>query len=266
MRLRSDHGAAAVANRSQAWFAFFAGVFTRSVRRNFHALRISRSCAPPADVPHLLIYCNHPSWWDAAVIVVLLAKLFPTRQGYAPIDESMITRYGFMPRIGAFGVAQNAARGAAQFLAVGSRILADRRNVLFVTAQGRFTDARQRPLRLAPGLSHLLDHVTTVNLVPLAIDYVFWTERKPELLLRFGAPIAGADMQKLPRAERTRRLEQALEQSMDALKAEAIQRDAAAFSTLLEGSAGVGGVYDLWRRSKAMFGGQPFKAAHGEQP
>jgi hypothetical protein len=45
-------------------------------------------------------------------------------------------------------------------------------------------------------------------------------------------------------------IEQALAETQDALAIEAKMRDASLFETLVEGSAGVGGVYGLWRRIK----------------
>ncbi len=237
------------------------------MRSDFHAVRLSRSGpAPNATTPHLVVYCNHPSWWDAAIVAVLIARLFPGRAGYAPIDAAMVAKYGFMPRIGAFAVEQDSARGAACFLAGATAILSDPANLLFVTAQGRFTDARERPVRLAPGLAHLLGRVPEATLVPLAIDYLFWDERKPELLLRFGPPFAARELLALKRDERQARLAARLEVEMDALAREGAAREAAAFTTLLSGRAGVGGVYDLWRRGRATLRGEHFVAAHGERP
>ena len=257
----------AVARRSALWFAGFAGIFTRALKRDFHAVRLSNDGPPPApDTPALLVYSNHPSWWDAAIYAVLMARLFPGRAGHAPIDDVMMSRYGFMGRIGAFGVAQNSMAGAAAFLATSAHILSEPRGMLFVTAQGRFADPRERPVRLAPGLVHLVDRVPGATLVPLALDYPFWDERKPELLLRFGEPMPARALADLSRTARHDLLARHLEATQDELAAEAIARDAAAFQVLVGGSAGVGGVYDLWRRARAAAGGKQFVAAHGGQP
>ncbi|WP_131194595.1 lysophospholipid acyltransferase family protein [Lichenihabitans psoromatis] len=242
-------------------------IFARALRRDFHAVRIAKAGPPPpADTPRLVIYMNHPSWWDAAVIPVLLAKLFPGRAGFAPVDEKMTRRYGFMPRIGAFGVAQDSRRGASVFLETAATVLARPEGLLVVTAQGRFADVRERPVRLAPGLAHLLDRTPDATLVPLAVDYPFWEERKPEALLRFGPAIAARSLLGFDKRNRHDALADALGTAMDALAADAIARDAARFTTLLDGSVGVGGVYDAWRWTRARFRGERFSAAHGEQP
>jgi hypothetical protein len=41
-----------------------------------------------------------------------------------------------------------------------------------------------------------------------------------------------------------------------------MSRDPARFDTLLIGNAGIGGVYDFWRRIKAGIRGERFTAAH----
>jgi hypothetical protein len=94
---------------------------------------------------------------------------------------------------------------------------------------------------------------------------VFWSERKPELLVRFGAPVSAGALRELPVPERSAVLGRALEDTMDALAAEAIARDPAAFRTLFSGRAGVGGSYDLWRRARALLRGERFSPAHGDE-
>ena len=45
-------------------------------------------------------------------------------------------------------------------------------------------------------------------------------------------------------------LEAGLTGTMDALAAESATRNKAAFATLFGGTAGVGGIYDVWRRAR----------------
>jgi hypothetical protein len=42
-----------------------------------------------------------------------------------------------------------------------------------------------------------------------------------------------------------------------------MERDAAQFEVLVGGRAGVGGVYDLWRRLRARLRGEAFRSEHG---
>jgi hypothetical protein len=102
--------------------------------------------------------------------------------------------------------------------------------------------------------------------IPVAVEYPFWEERTPEALVRFGEPLDLAAAAKPQAAEWTRRIEEALTASQDALAAEAIQRDPTAFEILALGKAGVGGVYDWWRRLKSWMRGKRFDPAHASPP
>ncbi len=238
--------------------------FTRYLRwyfaRNFHAVRVSRSGVPevPKDRP-LIVYSNHPSWWDPALFFVLSAALFPGRASFGPMEEAALGKYALFRRLGVFGL-EPGTRGAVRFLRTSTRILADRGNMLWITAEGVFSDVRQRPVKLRPGIAHLARNMPGVVILPLAVEYPFWNERKPETLTRFGRALtgdAGRDV-----AAWTALLEAELTACMETLADEAGRRDAALFLTVQHGSAGIGGVYDLWRRARAWSAGQRFDASH----
>ena len=74
--------------------------------------------------------------------------------------------------------------------------------MLWITAEGSFTDARTRPVRLRPGLAHLARRVPGATIVPLALEYPFWDERTPEALCRFGTPMesGGGTVERVDRA------------------------------------------------------------------
>jgi hypothetical protein len=61
------------------------------------------------------------------------------------------------------------------------------------------------------------------------------------------------------------RIERALEDAQDGLAALSMSRDPAGFETLIGGSTGVGGLYDLWRRFAAFWKGERFQSAHGNE-
>ena len=253
-----------VARRSPRMVAFFEGVMRRQIARTFRALRMARPGLPQLapDRP-VMVFTNHPSWWDPAVFMAMSGPLFPGRMGFGPIDAEMLDRYPFMGRIGVFGVAQDDARGAAHFLRTGQRILSAPDRVMWITAQGRFADARQRPLGLRPGAAHLLARCPDVQAVPMAIEYPFWAEKRPEALIEFGAPLAFAPSD-TPDAI-AERLEQALTGTTDALAQRAVARDPAAFDILIDGSRGTGGIYGRWQRLRDRVAGREHVPDHAPQ-
>jgi Acyltransferase len=240
--------------------------------RSFHAVRVARGGLPAAAPGRPVIVCsNHPSWWDPALFALLTRTLFPGRAGYGPMDAEALGKYRVLRRVGVFGI-EPGPRGAARFLRVGLDLLADPATLLWITAEGAFTDPRQRPVRLRPGVAHLARRAGA-TVLPLAIELPFWNERKPEALVRFGLPVGAGQASPSPTsggggeygtvADWTAALEQALTSCMDALAAAAMSRDPARFITLLRGEAGVGGVYDLWRRAAAWGAGRRFDPSHG---
>jgi hypothetical protein len=134
--------------------------------------------------------------------------------------------------------------------------------MLWITAQGRFADARARPLALRPGVARLAEIAPGALFVPLALEYTFWNERGAEAFAAFGTGIAGADLAALPRPERLARLEADLTATLDRLSADVISREPERFRTFVSGRKGVGGVYDLWRRAAAQISGRRFDPAH----
>ncbi len=251
---------AIMARRSERLFRLFAAYLRWYAGRRLHAVRVSRAGLPhaPAGRP-LIVYSNHPSWWDPAIYILLCDMLFRGRAGYGPMDAAALGKYGVLERMGVFGVAQDDKRGAAQFLRTSLAVLGTPSTMLWVTAEGSFNDCRSRPVRLRPGLAHLARRVPGAVILPLALEYPFWNESQPEALLRFGDPLPHADGSIV---DWTERLEAALAATMDALAAESMTRDPALFQPLVRGGAGVGGIYDSWRWLRATAAGREFDGSH----
>jgi 1-acyl-sn-glycerol-3-phosphate acyltransferase len=250
---------------ARAWF--FALYFRRYFVRRMNALRVcgthhARQAA--AGAGPLILYTNHPSWWDAALYVVLPGLLFPGRRHYAPMDREMLEKYRFFARIGAYGVDLARPAGAAEFFRQSARILARGDSLLWISAQGRFSDPRERPVGLKAGVARLCEANPEATVVPVAFDYAFWTERGAEAFAAFGAPMRASDLIALDRDARLRRLEDRLTETLDGLAVDVVSRDPARFEALLEGRAGVGGVYELWKRASARFAGGRWSPEHGK--
>jgi len=245
-------------------FRGFSRYVRRFVRKNFHAVRIADGGAMPevGDRP-TVVYLNHPSWWDPMVGLVLAMHFAPQRQHYALIDAAMLEKYAIFKKLGFIGIDLNSARGARRFIEVGRAIMRTPNATLWITAQGEFSDVRQRPVELRPGVGHLAAAGKGPAFVPLAIEYPFWSQRYPEVLASFGEAMvieAGTDESA---KQWTQTLSDRLESQMDTLSELAVTRDASRFTRLTRGSAGVGGVYDLARRIKARCLGQRFTPEHG---
>lgn len=213
----------------------------------------------------MVVYTNHASWWDPLVGLVLKSEFFPQRMLFTPIDAAMLARYRLFAKLGFFGVTQGCPRGGMEFLRTSEEILKSPQNMLAITPQSRFADVRERPVKFRSGLGHLATRLERAVFLPVATEFVFWEERLPEILVRFGEPIEirreyAAD---ITHREWTHLFEQKLEATQEALSVEARRRNASDFKTLLLGGAGQGGVYDLWRALNARMRGEVFTKEHG---
>jgi 1-acyl-sn-glycerol-3-phosphate acyltransferase len=259
-------GVEGLPRRSPLLIRLFARYVRHYVGRHFHTVRLAREPRPsPGPERPLIVYANHCSWWDPLACMIVATELFPDRKHYAPMDPDALSRYRFFGRLGFFGVEPDSMRGAVALLRKGAAILAEPGATLWITPQGRFADPRERPVGLKPGIGRLARRVGGCELVPLAVEYPFGEERLPEALLRFGTTVRAEELEDVPPDELTELLSERLEATQDALARAAIERDFSRFEVLLRGRAGIGGVYDLWRRLKAAVRGEHFRAAHGEE-
>lgn len=251
---------------SGATFRFFSSYTRMYVRRHFHSLRVVRGSAPNVTKGTPVIVClNHPSWWDPLVALTLANATFSGRAHYAPIDSNALATYRIFERLGFFGIEPNSLAGAARFLQIGRAILADPRSVLWITAEGAFTDVRTRPVKLRSGVGHLIHSLDTVKIVPLALEYVFWEERAPEALACWGEPISVTGGSLRRPGEWTEAISRELEVALDRLAQLSSTRDKKSFEVVLQGGAGIGGAYDLWRRLRALLHGRRFLRQHGSE-
>jgi len=248
------------------WFMWYVRGF---LRRHFHAVRLLKeadaSHAPDLGGQPVLIYTNHPGWWDPLIFLAVAQRLYPDRLNYGPIEAAALRKYSFLESIGFLGIEPDSWKGAARFLRL-ARAALERPDVIFwVTAQGHFADPRQRPIDLRPGVGHAAAAAKRGLVIPLAVEYPFWTERLPEALVAFGPPQAIEAFPERDADAWNEQLTVLLEQTQNRLAAAAISRDPATFERLATGRVGVGGMYDLFRRLRAWLLGQRFDPAHGSE-
>ena len=185
------------------------------------------------------------------------------RDHFAPIEADALARYPFFERLGFFGVEQGQGHGMRRFLRTSHAILERPGSALWITPQGTFADPRSRPLALKPGLGSLISRLDRAVVVPLALEYAWWEERKPEALARFGYPFhLEREWLRSPQ-EWSAVLAERLEETQEALATESMARDPRMFEVLTYGGSGVGGVYDLMRRARSALRGEQFRPEHG---
>ena len=254
-----------VSDRLVYWFNWY---LRRYFPKHFHAFAVSNASATakvPDGVP-LIAYLNHASWWDPLVALTLAKTYFPERHLNAPIDAAALKKYPFMEKLGFFAVEQDSLHGAGQFLKTARAILGQRNASVWLTPEGQFADPRQRDLTFQPGLAHLASKLDEGYLLPVAVEYPFWEERLPEVLVRIGEPISIADQQPgLVKEAWQRILEEGLRNAQEFLEVDSLARNSDAFEILMSGKSGVDWIYDALRRLRSLFTGEGVAKSHGEK-
>jgi 1-acyl-sn-glycerol-3-phosphate acyltransferase len=243
--------------------SFFSHYLHWYMGRHFHALRLANPGRFPTTTGPLIIFANHASWWDPLACMVMSRYFLLTASHYGPMDAAALKHYGFLRKLGLFPVDNGTPRGAVQFLRASKQILSTPNSVLWISPEGRFTDPRVRPAIFRPGLAALVARLGACTLVPLALEYTFWDERLPEVLVSCGHAVEVTDGKLHSFAEWNDLLAAALATTQDELAALAKLRDPARFETILSGRFGVSGVYEAWKRFMALLTGRVYEGSHG---
>lgn len=162
--------------------------FTRTidhyVRRNFTNLRLAPGShallrsASDAAAPALVVL-NHSSWWDPLTCIVLARTLGP-RNHSAPMRAEQFRKFPFFRWVGFFPVEPAQPRSFTRHV---ERAFSVPRPMLWITPQGRFVDVR-RQTRLLPGADLVRRRYPGTRTLSLALEYLFWSERRPEICAR----------------------------------------------------------------------------------
>lgn len=271
----------------------------RFLRGKFHSVSLNRQALEnvqlgPSD--SLVIFGNHASWYDPLTAMLLAQRVFGDFRMYAPIDAEALQKYQMFAKMGFYPVEQSNLRGAVKFIRTSSEILRTPGASIWMTPEGRFVDPRHTTAEFMPGLSHLAaklareraeaasDQLPRVWFIPLAIEYVFWEESKPELLTWLGTPIdvanCPASFEKKASNERNMSLGpeavsdkqrwnailfQSLRNAQQELAQASIARDSTQFEILLGGKSGSFFIYDWWRRASGWITGRKVDVSHSDK-
>jgi 1-acyl-sn-glycerol-3-phosphate acyltransferase len=209
-------------------------------------LRVDGPIPSPAEGP-LIIYLNHPSWWDGYMAIVLHRMVLANRfQGFCMMEEKQLRRYRFFTWIGAFSVDRADARSAMDSVAYIGRLLAERRDrALAIFPQGEIAPNDRRPLTMFSGMAHVARRAGGATLWPVALRYELRGEQRPEAFIRAGpAHYAPADLDtRALTAESGARLTAAC----DALRDEVNSAQLEGYRVLLRGRPGPDKLFDAAR-------------------
>ncbi len=195
-------------------------VFFRMLSHRFYALRIKNLEAFETrrnkEYPSI-IYAPHMNWWDGIVGYNLMRRAFKVRPRMM-IEE--MNRFPLFAFIGAFPVNKASAQEAMISLKYIVDDLKDADMGFWIFPQGIVKPPNYRPIEFQTGLAYIAQNVAKkhggVNLIPLAVNYTFLREDRPECLAQVGEPIIiNSNNCNFDRHEFTKRIEKEFEMLCD---------------------------------------------------
>ena len=122
---------------------------------------------------HVVLYSNHPSFWDPLLLAVLTGRIWSERPVVSPIDERGLRQHPYFTGLGFFGLKPASAGGLRRLLTVAAGCWTGmEQSCLAITPEGKFTTpSRGQEVQLQRGLALALSrHRGPTTLVPVGLD------------------------------------------------------------------------------------------------
>ena len=163
----------------------------------------------------MILFAPHSNWWDGIVGYNICNRLLK-KEIRLMVEE--LNRFPLLRRGGAFNVNKKSPQASMQALRYSVDILGDTNNILYIFPQGIIKPPNFRPIELQTGLTYIAEKAAKrygkVQLIPVAVNYMFLRDNRPEVLVEFGDLIELTDW-KLDRKEYTKYLGNTLEKLCD---------------------------------------------------
>lgn len=218
-KLRNKEEKFKPAKTSRFWLWVASMFFFNMLQNRFYAFRYKGEenyFDGDKNVPTIL-FAPHCNWWDGIVLYNITHRIF-RKEIRLMVEE--LNRFPLLRRGGAYSVNKKSPQSAMKALQYSVDLLGDLRNILCIFPQGIIRPPRFRPIEFQTGLAYIAQNAVKkygrVNLVPCAIDYCFFRDNRPEVIVDFGKRIELSKEFPIDRKNLTHMLEHALTETCDA--------------------------------------------------
>ena len=166
------------------------------------------------DTP-VIMYAPHSNWWDGLVGYTICNRIYH-KEIRLMVEE--LNRFPILCHAGAFSVNKKSAQASMTSINYAIDELEDLNNIVYLFAQGIIKPPNYRPIELQTGLTYIAEKAAKrygkVALMPIAVNYFFLRDNRPEVFVEIGEPIK-LDNDKPDRKEYTKFLGATLEKLCD---------------------------------------------------
>ncbi len=204
------------ARTSKFWLWVADRFFYNMLENRFYAMRYKgvENVQSVGSVP-TIFFAPHCNWWDGIVGYNICTRIFK-KEIRLMVEE--LNRFPLLRRSGAFNVNKKSAQASMSALKYSIDLLSDLNNILYIYPQGIIKPPNFRPIEFQTGLAYIAQKAAKkygkVNLVPIAVNYLFMRDNRPEVWVEFGKEIT-LDTHKIDRKEYTDYLAKTMEELCD---------------------------------------------------
>ena len=214
-KLRNKEEKFKPAKTSKFWLWVASMFFFNMLQNRFYAFRYKGVENYDPSVPTIL-FAPHSNWWDGIVLYNITHRIF-RKEIRLMVEE--LNRFPLLRRGGAYSVNKKSAQSAMKALQYSVDVIGDKRNMLCIFPQGIIRPPHYRPIEFQTGLAYIAQNAVKkygkINLIPCAIDYCFFRDNRPEVIVDFGKRIELSKDIKIDRKDLTSMLEHALTKACD---------------------------------------------------
>ena len=218
-KLRNKEEKFKPAQTSKFWLWVASMFFFNMLQNRFFAFRYrgdENYYEGDRNVPTIL-FAPHCNWWDGIVMYNITHRIFH-KEIRLMVEE--LNRFPLLRRGGAYSVNKKSPQSAMKALQYSVDVVGDLRNMLCIFPQGIIRPPHYRPIEFQTGLAYIAQNAVKkygrVNLIPTAVDYTFFRDNRPEVVVKFGKRIELTNAN-IDRKELTHFLEHSLSNACDEL-------------------------------------------------
>ncbi len=186
-KLRNKEEKFTPAKTSRFWLMVASLFFFNMVQNRFYAFRYKGDEGVLEKGVPTILYAPHSNWWDGSVLYNVTHRIFH-KEIRLMIEE--LNRFPLLRRGGAYSVCKKSPQSAMKALQYSVDVVGDLKNMLCIFPQGIIRPPHYRPMVFQTGLAYIAQKSVArygkVNLVPVALDYCFFRDNRPEVIATFG--------------------------------------------------------------------------------
>lgn len=234
-KLRNKEEKFKPAKTNKFWLWVASMFFYNMLQNRFYAFRYKGIENYTDSNTPTILFAPHCNWWDGIVLYNITHRIFH-KEIRLMVEE--LNRFPLLRRGGAYSVNKKSAQSAMKALQYSVDVVGDSRNILCIFPQGIIRPPHYRPIEFQTGLAYIAQNCIKkygkVNLIPLGLDYCFFRDNRPEVVIEFGKTIQLTKDQAIDRKDLTHMLEHALTKTCDDLAESISKGDVSEFNILFK--------------------------------